>query len=404
MSSNFAELNRENIESIEQVKVVDEDEDADLQLLCYDKCNDEDSDTLKQCRGLVYNDYNLVMRAFPYTTEYISEEYEKIDAELGHDIKKCHVFESHEGCLLRMFNFNDKWYLSTHRKLNAFQSKWGSKDSFGSLFKRALESVVSKNDELRNSLPNMEKGLLERFQSTLDTNKQYMFLVINNSNNRIVCVAPEDPMVYHVGTFVDGELVMEGNDCGIPTPQRLKFNSTSDLCDHVNNCDIRKIQGLIVFAPNNKQYKIVHEDYRYLFNVRGNEPSIKFRYLNIRMNNELRGALYYLYPEMVETFETYEDMLYTIANDIYKAYVSRFIKKEYVVIPKDEFSVMKLCHSWYLTNPTENRVRLEVVINIMNEQNSVKLNRMIKTRLRQLQTTNNTEFVESTIQTSLLQA
>ncbi len=33
-----------------------------------------------------------------------------------------------EGTLIRIFYFNDKWIITTHRKLDAFKSKWGSEN------------------------------------------------------------------------------------------------------------------------------------------------------------------------------------------------------------------------------------------------------------------------------------
>ena len=50
------------------------------------------------------------------------------------------VQDAHEGSLLRAFCVNDTWYITTHRKLDAFRSKWASRQSFGAQF---VESLVS---------------------------------------------------------------------------------------------------------------------------------------------------------------------------------------------------------------------------------------------------------------------
>ncbi len=43
-----------------------------------------------------------------------------------------------EGNIKQNFYFNDKWIITTHRKLDAFKSKWGSEKSFGDILKKLL--------------------------------------------------------------------------------------------------------------------------------------------------------------------------------------------------------------------------------------------------------------------------
>lgn len=268
--------------------------------------------------------------------------------------------------------------MTTHRKLNAFKSKWASKDSFGTSFKRALESEMSVNSGLRDRVGSVDSSnLLDKFQSTLDIDKQYMFLVCNTSENRIVCIPPERPTLYHVGTFVDGNLAMD-IDCGIPYPRKHNFNSTDDMFTYINDLDCSKIQGVIVFAPDNTQYKIVHNEYQELFNVRGNEASIKYRYLQVRMNRKYSDILNWLYPEFVEIFAQYENFIYDISKSIYRSYVSRFIQKKHVTVPREEFSVMRECHDWHIMDRTNNLMTHEKVLNVVNNQSATNLNHMIR--------------------------
>jgi len=355
------------------VNLVDSDENK-LDMFCYVKCCSEDSEILKKCRGVVFNESKLILKAFPYTTEYNNKEITKIDY-IFRDFKDWVFFESHEGSLVRVFYFN-KWYISTHRKLDAFRSKWASKESFGTYFKNALISEEENNSDFKISLPE-GTDILDRFQTTLDKTKQYMFLIRNSNENRIVSDSPDRPTVYHVGTFVNGELNLTEN-INIPCPKRLIFDNVDSLLNHMKDVFYRQIQGVIGFdLKNNKQVKIVHQDYQDLFNARGNEPSIKFRYLQVRLNKKNVDMLYHLYPEMTNVFDDYENMIYKIGENIYKAYVQRFIKKQYVIVDKEEFNVVKECHSWYLSDRNNHRVSLNKVISLLNQQNPTSLNRMI---------------------------
>ena len=370
------EFNRANVEALgNKIRLVDSDEENKLDLFCYVKCSMTDSELLKQCRGVVFNGDKIVMKAFPYAPEYNHTEVEAISKLLS-DFKEHSFYEAHEGALVRVFNFNGKWYVSTHRKLNAFKSKWASRESFGTLFKKGLESEYDRNPDFKAFLSEGE-NILDKFQNSLDKNKQYMFLICNNKDNRIVCSPPENPTVYHVGTFVDGKLVMD-IDVKIPGPAKLSFTGTEDLLDFVKELDYKKLQGVICFSPNNVQTKILSKDYQDLFRARGNEPSIKFRYLQVRMKRRHTNMLYHLYPEMADVFDDYENTLYDIARNIYRAYVQRFIKKRYVTVPREEFAVIRECHRWHLANRTENRISIDQVIKVMNLQSPTHLNHMIR--------------------------
>ena len=243
------------------VHLVDSDEENKLDMFCYVKCGSEDTDILKQCRGIVFNESTLVLKAFPYTIEYNHTETKKI-TNIIENIKDWVFFEAHEGALIRVFFFGKKWYISTHRKLNAFKSKWASRESFGTSFKTALLNEEENNPIFKKSLPLEGENILERFQDTLDKTKQYMFLIRNTKDNRIVCSAPARPTVYHVGTFVNGTLSMN-ESIGIPSPVSLTFENIDNLQSKVENISYKDLQGVIGFHVNtNRQIKIFHLDYQ----------------------------------------------------------------------------------------------------------------------------------------------
>jgi hypothetical protein len=376
--SSETEFTRAAVEGLgNRVRVTDYDEDSGLELLCYVHCGPDDDSLICQCRGVVFHENDIVMRAFPYTIEYSHNNVEKIKQNIESNFGNCVCYDAHEGALVRMFNFSNRWYISTHRKLNAFRSKWSSNESFGASFERALEFEIENNPKLRDAMPKNDGNLLERFQTILDPTKQYMFLVRHNEDNRIVCAVPKHPTLYHVGTFVEGELVMT-EDVHIPYPRKHSFSNTNELTDYVNKIDIHDLQGVIVFAPGNRQYKILHRDYIDLFRARGNVPSVKFRYLEVRMNPTMSAMLYHLYPNMTETFDEYENSLYAIAKTIYRSYVQRHIKGKWSTLPNQEYKVDRECHSWHEEDRKMNIVTLDKVVEILNRQPPTNLNAMIR--------------------------
>ena len=369
---------RDNIDALgSNVRIADKCDESGLELLCYVKCTSEDNDLLRRSRGVVFHGKQIVMHGFPYTVELSHNDNAQIEEIIGPALENSRFYDSHEGALIRAFFFGNKWHLSTHRRLSAFKSKWSGLESFGTCYKRSLATEVKNNKSLRESIPEGSEGLLERFLSTLDQNKQYMFLVKHTEANRIVCAAPEEPTLYHVGTFVDGVLSLD-EDINIPYPKEHHFRTLDELIQYATDIDIRQLQGIICFAPNNKQYKIVHSDYQDLFRARGNEASIKFRYLQVRMDRKLTEMIYHLYPSWEKRLDDIENTIYSIAREIYNAYVQRFIKKRFVTVPPQEFGVIKECHKWHEEDRTSNRISIEKVIEILNQQTPTALNRMIR--------------------------
>lgn len=372
------EFTREVVESMNnQVRLVDSQNGLDL--FCYIKCSVSDSDTLKKCRGVVFNNDKVVMNGFPYTYEYTEDDYDELSSKIGGEVfDKCSFYDAYEGSLIRMFYFGDKWYTSTNRKLDANRSKWSSKESFGFFFRKALDSEISVNKRLRDAIGEDETvDLVDRFQNLLDKNKQYMFLLLNNEENRIVCSYPSRPTIFHVGTFIDGILSME-EDIYVPYPPKHEFQNIDDIYRYISDIDINKIQGVIVFSPNNIQYKVFNREYHDLYKVRGNEPSIKFRYLQVRMDKRYNNLIRYLYPEFLKVFDDYENIIYNISKNIHKAYFNRFIKNEFIKVPPEEFGVIRTCHDWHVQNRSENKINLNKVIDILNEQEPTKINKMIR--------------------------
>lgn len=387
--SNTNELSRQSIEELgKKVCRTDVDEENGLEVFCHIKCTNEDSDLLKQCKGVIFHGDELVVKTFPYTMEYNHTEMKELE-EVLENFSKFSFYDAYEGALLRVFNFGGKWYLSTHRKLNAFNSKWSSPDTFGTQFKNALLEETKRNKEFKNALPEKTENILDQFYTLLDPCKQYMFLVLNGESNRIVCKAAEVPTLYHVGTFVNKELDLD-EEFLIPKPAKHKWLNIDELIEYVSSLNYTEKQGVIGFGPNNTQVKIYNKNYQDLFKIRGNEQSIKFRYLQIRMNTEMVRQLYELYPSHTQIFDEYENILHKIASQIYQAYKQRFIYGKFVVLPPREYKVMTECHEWYKQNrakeakennmydTNKKRVNCERVTKILNKQPATNLNHMIR--------------------------
>lgn len=375
-------ITRAAVESNPKIRLVDSDDSNNIQLFCYDTCSTDDDDIVKASRGIVFSGDTLVMKAFPFTVDYT----EKDNAQEIHDLLHnniCSIFDSFEGSLLRMFFFNNKWYLSTNRKLDAYKSRWASKTSFGELFNQALQYEFITNETFRKNLDgeNSEESISDimcKFLNRLDTGKQYMFLLLNTFENRIVCQY-DHPKFLHVGTFIDGNLTLQhDDDLGLDYPKQHLFETIHEMFHYVNTLNVNLLQGLIIFGPNNKQYKILNQTYLDLYNIRGNESSVKFRYLQVRNDVTMNHALRRLYPEWCPTFDAYDHCIIEICNNILQAYINRYIRKMFVTLPLEQFIIMSEVHKWHVLDREKNKINFSIVQKTMNLQKPTSMNQMIK--------------------------
>ena len=79
-----------------------------------------------------------VFSNLPFTPEYVTTVLPDIE-----NIFEYTFSNSYEGAIIRVFYFKDKWFYSTHRKLDAFKSRWSSKETFGDTF---LKSIMNHPD------------------------------------------------------------------------------------------------------------------------------------------------------------------------------------------------------------------------------------------------------------------
>jgi hypothetical protein len=364
---------------LSEIKLFDHNTEHNLDLYCYTECSNDSDEFLKNCRGLVFEGDNLVLKGFPFTDEFHCGEKEKFEDTISGNFNEWKFFESHEGTLLRLFYHSGRWFLSTYKKLDAFKSKWSSKKSFGDLFIEALEHETKRSNYFNEKMGSGEDETLEKFKKCLDEKKQYMFLLKNTAENRIVSDTPtaDEAHMFHVGTFENHNLVVDNSL--MSKPVELIFETFEELLKYVDNdVNYKKTQGVLCSGPNGKQIKLLNSTYKNMSLVRGNTPSIKFRYFQIRQDPDMVATLKELYPNYTNYFNESEEKLNLVAKKIFKAYVDRFIKKLYVVVPPDEYRIVSECHGWHIVDRGQNKVTLDRVKQVLNRQQPFSLFKLAK--------------------------
>lgn len=338
------------------------DDDGTVQIYSYKFCENTSPDVLKKYRGVVFSGETSLFSSLGYTEEYNENDKDIVSTKGG--VENFSFFRSEEGTLIRLFYTNNKWYISTNRKLDAFHSRWGTTTSFGEIFKNALHHL---NQD--------EEKLFER----LDKNHVYFFLIRNIRENRIVCAPSSHPIVFHVGTLLNGKTFDLTIDTGIPKQDKLSFESWDGVFNHVHGLDHLDCQGVIVFYEDGTQFKIINAKYQLYSQVRGNEASLNFRYLQVRNNPTYIRLIHELYPDNINNFVLYENTIAIIAKQIHNAYIKRFVNKIQVVVSKEEYRIIRECHGWHISDREKNKVTLNVVLRVLGEQRYYStLNTLIK--------------------------
>ena len=345
------------------------DDNGHLQIYSY-KSGIDIPDSCKTFRGLVFRGETPLFRSIGRTPEY---NISVPDTEKwGNDADSLTFFPSYEGTLIRIFYdvTSEKWYTSTHRKLDAFHSRWGSKISFGEIFEKALSH---------------QNQSIASLTSTLDKAHVYLFFIRSIAETRLVSIPSATETVFHVGTLLNGDTFTTELTIPVskPTPLIRQSDQVSVIIDDVRtfvmNSRAEEMQGVIAFYPDGRNFKIVNQQYSYLSQIRGNEASVMFRYLQIRGNATHNQLFYQMYPEHIGKFVQYENSILKIAKIVHASYVNRFIQKNHTIVSHEEHRIIRECHGWHISNRVTNKVTLQYVTSVLGKTEMAStLNALIK--------------------------
>jgi len=351
-------------------------------------------------RGLVVNRQDEVLYEFlPMHHEIVAGGgdlgvYRAIEEEEG-GLGAFDVFRAVEGSLLRLFYYGGKWLLTTNRKMDAFQSRWSSKYSFGDMMVYTLKCLFPSQAATE---------VYPFFLNSLDKTKRYVFMIRFNNDNRIVCTVHDLPIKHRMillGYYEDDGQVILAYDKLLDHPvlgklgrqPPLETQETPTSVAELDKFVMEHIQpmnnpGVILFhRTKNVQYKILHPRYVYLAGLRGNQSNLALRYLELRAQRDHdpthEDILEFtkLYERNGKTFQMIENGLMEVAKRINYWYTERYVNNRFISVPYPEYSIMKKCHQWYLQDVSNRRVYLRVVMDFLKRESPLFLYRFLH-RLR----------------------
>ena len=237
---------------------------GELQLIHYLKSTPEEE--VRHLRGTIYfvpsdpeEEIKMIARSLPYTQEYILLEDKKKEVDdILNEFVPIKALYSHEGTIMRLFNFDNEWHFSTHRKIDGRNSRW-SGDSFGAILQRAC--------------PDLDTSVL---------NEDYCYvLLIRDTHTQLVCM--DSPcQVSHISTYdADGVLVKPLNIVGVEATKV----EVSEVVKKVEDIDPSKTCGILLQNKNGDFIKVLNESYYKARLILNNEFTPSVRYIQLRMES-----------------------------------------------------------------------------------------------------------------------
>lgn len=325
------------VEGTADVGIRKTDEYKNLECFCSD--NPPADDFERNIRGYVFHEDSLIFKSLPYAKDLTLDELSS-----DFDLEKYEITLIEEGTAIRVFNFKNEWFVTTHRKLDAFKSKWG-KDSFGTIFENNIK---------------IKTGLsIPEFLLTLNTELSYIFLVGTTETTRIV--SPKCDYVKLLHCFDKNNKITHNSDMEDWYLPKLKFNNVQEVKDYINSLKTPFDNGCGLFFTCEEQeeyYKIFNVEYSNLAKLRNNVASVLFAYLHNVFDDTKRELFRNLYNSYSDDFDLYDQELKIIAEDLLEKYIRRYIKKEKFTVSKYEHNILYHIHGIFLkTMQIENTIR-----------------------------------------------
>jgi hypothetical protein len=169
-------------------KIVDSKPEKDLYMVHYDvdEINNSPKDSIeRKLRGVIVSEEDgIIVPSFGYTPTIVLDDFdiktvENVTEKQGqvHNLKEFNttkILPMFDGTLLRVWKYKNEIHISSHKKIDAVNSRWGTSGKFVELFKKYTEEIFDLED-----LFNTE-GVEESLEQEYTSIKIHNFLLVDN--------------------------------------------------------------------------------------------------------------------------------------------------------------------------------------------------------------------------------
>ena len=283
----------------------------------------------KECNGLVVdkNTKDIIVAC-----QYDFEPVQPQDNDNYISAEYCE-----DGTVIRLYNYKGIWYTATKKCINGQYSFWSSKKTFNDMFWE-----VFNNDNIDLSKLNKECTYL--FSLLHKDN----ILVVKHVKNTLIYLGNINNRTYEVNNGNDYQLFSVNPNIQLSEKVILNKDELNDLDTVCTKYFNQTKRGIILKYTDGRIYKHDFKQFTFLQKIRGNEPYIRNRYLELLSDPESLHILLCYYPEHKFTFSMVYHNIIVVCNEIYNLYKRTHIKHNLTI---DEnhlyYRTLKQLHAQY---------------------------------------------------------
>ena len=282
-------------------------EDNNLKTLCLIHSQDKsdfNNKIVNECNGIILDKNTLKIICYTF------DKCQETNYPNNLDTNQLFIEYSIEGSLIRLYNYDDKWILSTKRCIDASKSKWLSNKNFVQLFYECLGSI--------------------NFDQAINPKYCYSFIISHPENN--IISKEVIPTLYHISTRDMDTLKEVSLNIGVPLLERNSVSNNSqefiqNLILEMSNDTSNFYEGYMFIDINYNRWKLQKPYFKKLRDLWGNNNNRFFRYLELRNDiNLLQEYLGYFQSDK-DDFLKYESDINNFAQIILEYYSRKHITK-----------------------------------------------------------------------------
>ena len=338
--------------------IVKKYEDAQLLVLNYDQINSPKNDITSECRGLILDyDYNIVSRSFDRFFNY-GEQFSTFNPATAV------AYEKVDGSLIKIYNWNGNWYVSTRGTAFAESGVNGWDLTFKDMVFRALGCIT-------------EAEFQHHCETNLDWSCTYI-CEITGVENRVVTRYQGYTLWYlacranQSGKYYDGYT----KDFGFAEPKSFKFDSIESCIETAKHLpDLQ--EGYVMYENGVPVCKVKSPAYVAIHRIKGEGLTPK-RIAELVVINEQEEYLTY-FEEDRKFFTPYVEELKHImllAERVYLDASEIVDQKEFALEVKDYpcaqylFQARKMKESdiYKVFNTSEINRKVKFLLGLMGEK------------------------------------
>jgi len=276
-----------------------------------------------------------------YAKEYVAEEYI-------------------EGTMVNVFWDGNAWKTVSKSKMDADCIFFDTSISFKRMLAQTLESCGLVLNNLNKSycysfvMQHPENRIVSLFKI------QQLYLIAAYEINRL------DESQTKITTVND----IKDDPIWLTTTVKFPAKLVWDLKDKIpTNTPFTYMGVVFKNVATGDRCKLRNPAYEYVRQLRGNQPKLKYRYIELRKISKVGEYLTY-YPEHAELFNHFKTQIHTFTNELFKLYVELNIKKSITLDTVDSKyrTALKKLHEHYknVLKPQKMYLTRPIVIQFVN--------------------------------------